>query len=117
MARNTTTSTTNQSASVSPEAIEISRLLCAVTDMGDMVHSELPKIVGLAKLALAAMETPAAHQHPEMIAQALRSIWGIAEQAYELIGCEAENAGYRCDDAGMIRRYEAAGKAKRGVAA
>lgn len=70
----------------------------------------LSKILGVTKLALLALETPAGHRDPEMIAQALLAVEYFAESLSSQIQSEASaagvDAGFWCSR-GFVLRYEA----------
>ena len=83
-----------------------------LVDVGSLANESLSKIIGLSHMALAAMETKQAYRNPEMLAQAFASIFGIAEQAREIIGCMAEGVGgYREDCGDLLKRFDASREA------
>ncbi|ATE59099.1 hypothetical protein [Thauera sinica] len=83
------------------------RLQAAITDMDGFAQGGLSEISAIAKLALAAMETPDGYRHPEMIAQALSAIWGKAESIENCINTTAEKVGCNYRDPDAERRYAA----------
>lgn len=87
---------------------DIRRLQAAVYDMDCLAQGGFSEISAIAKLALAAMETPDGYRHPETIAQALRAIWGKADDIENCINCEAEEVGCNYRDPNTQRRYAAA---------
>lgn len=85
----------------------VQELESVVYDIDALAQNGLRQITGIAKLALAALESPAACRHPESIAQALHAIWGIAEQTDNCINGNAEAAGCSYHDESLERRLAA----------
>lgn len=65
------------------------------------------EISSIARLALAALETPDGYLNPEIIAQALRAIFGKAIDIKNSINCEAEGVGCHYVDDSLRRRNAA----------
>lgn len=85
----------------------IQHLECAVSDMDCLSQNGLRQIVGIAKLALAAMENPATYSAPESIAQALSAIWELAETTECCISSNATDVGCSYHNDAYHRRLAA----------
>ncbi len=94
-------------ASAPAEITEIDRLRSTVHDMDFLSQEGFSEISAIAKLALMAMEHPDGYRHPEIIAHALRSISGKAEDIENCINSEAEEVGCHYRDPKIERRYAA----------
>lgn len=98
-----TTSTPQESGKTTDPRL----LQAAITDMDSFSQSGFSEISAIAKLALAALETPDGYRFHENIALALRAIWGKADDIENCINCRAEEAGCNYSDPGRERRYAA----------
>lgn len=94
MARNTTTGTTGAEAAAL-SAADAQRLRNTIKGMDAMCQEGFGRIESLANLALMALETPDAYRFPEVIAQVLETIAGIAQTAMCEANSNAEKVG--CD--------------------
>ena len=103
---------THARAHSAPSTAEVQRLRLAIDNMAAVARGNLAEITAIARLTLAAMETPVPHSDPELIALALRSIVGMACDAHEIIGCEVEAVGGEYDDDAAPRRLAAFNKDK-----
>lgn len=101
--------TTQASASASAE---IKNLRNAVQAMDGLAQDGFAEISAIAKLALAMLEHPDGYRHPERIAQALRTIWGKADDMENCISGEAERVGCNYVDESKMRRYAAQAEAR-----
>ncbi|THF64262.1 hypothetical protein [Pseudothauera rhizosphaerae] len=111
MAR-TTQGATAPSTAKKPTPVEVSgdrirNLTDAINNMDSAAHHGLSEISAIARLTLAAMETPHPYTFPELIAQALRAIWEKADDIRGIIGCEAEDVGCENQDEASDRRLDA----------
>lgn len=87
---------------------EISRLQSAITDMDALSQEGFSEIAAIARLTLRAMEAPSTTTRDnEDIAQALRTIWGKADDIQNCINCEAENVGCNWMSEASKRRWAA----------
>src|ERR1700730_3630776 len=75
--------------------------------MDSLSSTGLSEISAIARLALIALESPMGYQHPEIIANALRAIWGKADDIQNCINAEAESVGCNYRDELIERRYAA----------
>lgn len=84
------------------------QLRTAITEMDGMAQSGFSQIAAIARLALAALETPSAYTtNTENIACALQTISGIAFDIENCINCSAEAVGCNYKDEALERRYAA----------
>ena len=97
------TETVNQTAK--PE--DIKTLRDTVEFMDSLAQDGFSEISAIAKLALAQLEHPDGYLHPEIIAQALRAIWGKADNIANCINSEAEQVGCNYVDPALTRRQAA----------
>jgi hypothetical protein len=102
-----TTNTLNESELVTDPG----QLQAAITDMDNLAQCGFSEISAIAKLALAALETPDGHKFHENIALALQAIWGRANDAENCINYRAEQVGCNWRDPASERRYAAAREA------
>lgn len=86
---------------------EVEKLRAAVNFMDCLSQGAFSEISSIAKLALAYMETPDGYRHPDNIAQALRAIWGNADDIQNCINSEAARVGCNYTDDAERRRWEA----------
>lgn len=86
---------------------DLRRLQTAVFDMDCLAQGGFSEISAIAKLALAALETPDGYRHPETIAHALRAIWGKADDTENHINGQAEEVGCNYRDPNADRRSAA----------
>lgn len=77
---------------------DITRLQAAITDMDCLAQSGFSEISAIAKLALAALETPDSYTNLEIIAQALRAIWVKADDIENCVNFAAEQVGCNYKD-------------------
>jgi hypothetical protein len=96
-----------QGTSAPTPSNDLHRLQAAVTDMDALAQQGFSEILAIAKLALAAMETPDGYRQPETIAQALRAICGKAAAIENDINCQAEEVGCNYRNPNTSRRYAA----------
>lgn len=91
---------------------EIKTLRNTVEAMDSLAQDGFSEIGAIANLALAMMEQPDGYLHPEIIAQALRTILGKAQDIGNSINCEAGDVGCNYVDESKRRRYAARAKAR-----
>lgn len=94
---------------------DIRRLQAAIFDMDCIAQGAFSEISAIAKLALAALETPDGYHHPETIAHALLAIRGKADDTKNCIGCQAEEVGCNYQDPRAGRRMAARRMAMEGA--
>ncbi len=82
-------------------------LQCAVYDMHAMAQDGLSEIAAIAKLALAAMESPTNQPGMDTLARAFSAIWTRAEHLDGCIATEAITRGCASEDIDARRRAEA----------
>ncbi len=87
--------------------LEIQNLRAAVNAMDRLSQGGFTEIASIAKLALARLETPDGHQHIGDIANALKVIWGTADEIADCINFEAGNVGCNYVDESLRRRMAA----------
>lgn len=92
-------------------AADAQRLSGAIKDMDAMSQEGFNRIEALARVALMALETPAAHRAPEMLAGVLEAIASTAQASRDAVACSAEDVGCRWVIRSELRRLEAARKA------
>lgn len=96
---------------IQPESATAQTLLdplqSAIYDMDSLSQNGFSEISSIAKHALAMLETPDGYRHPETIANALRAIWGKADDIESCIRCRAEEVGCCYQDPKAERRYAA----------
>ena len=90
---------------------ECARLRETILTMDCIQNAALDQIAGIAHLALYAMEVPEALRNPTWLAAALRLIAGQAEDASNVLNCEAESAGANDLGDGASNRRAAAWRA------
>ena len=83
------------------------KLRAAIIDMDALSQSGFSEISAVARLALLSFENPESYQHPELVIQALRSIWGKADDIENCINGRAEEVGCNYIDLNDRRRSEA----------
>lgn len=86
---------------------EIGALQNAVYDMHTLSEQGFSQIRGIARSALAYMQTADGYRHPETIAQTLDAIWQIADNIRDCITDHAEKAGNPCADRDRDARMNA----------
>lgn len=86
---------------------DITRLKAAITDMDCLAQSGFSEISAIAKLALAALETPDGYTNLEIIAQALRAIWVKADDIENCVNFAAGQVGCNYKDQATERRRDA----------
>jgi len=74
-------------------SIEALDLCNTISRMDSLSQGGFAAVAAVAKRALARLDTPDGRSHPERMADALRAIWGTAEQFGNDINCEAEGVG------------------------
>ena len=92
---------------MSAKSADIKNLQSAVRNIDALAREGLSEIAAIAKLALAAMESPTNHPSMEILAQTFSLIWAKAENIENNIGCEAEEVGCAHVDDAALRRYDA----------
>ena len=99
--------TTIPAVSTSAIAADIQNFKSVIFDMHAMSQGGLSKIASIARLALAALETPSNVRKDEDIANALTAIWHLADDSENCISCRAEDAGSDYVDGRLSRRRAA----------
>jgi len=79
----------------------------AVEFMDSLSQNGFSEISAIAKLALAWLETPDGHRHLDVIAHALSTIWGKADDIQNCINSQAEEVGCHYVDDAERRRWDA----------
>jgi hypothetical protein len=82
-------------------------LRSAVMSMDSLAQLGFGRIEGIAKAALYALETPAAHRDTSTIAMLFDAIAGICDDVKNTIGCEAAGVGANYEDLEWERRLNA----------
>lgn len=88
-------------------AHRITELETAVSNIYGLATDGFSKIEAIAKLALLAMQTPAAYRHPENIATAFKAIWDIAQTNQSCVESETDEVGCKDDDQAFELRFAA----------
>lgn len=83
------------------------QLHAAITDIDCLSQGGFSEISAIAKLTLAALETPDGYHFSENVALALRAIWGKADDIENCINCRAEEVGCNYQDPARERRFAA----------
>lgn len=91
--------------------VEAKSLRNAVEFMDSLSQDGFSQICSIAKLALSRLETPEGHRHIDNIADALKAIWRIAEDAEGCINNTAESVGCSYVDEAARRLMDAARQA------
>lgn len=86
---------------------DVKLLQGAVHFMDALAQEGFSEISAIAKLALAALETPDGYRDTETIARALRAIWYKADDIENCINHQAEEVGCNYRDPNAERRYAA----------
>lgn len=87
---------------------ELARMRLAVSEMQSIAVGSLDQIAAMAKLVLAALETPLPTPHDrEMLAQVLAAMVEKAEMTSDSVSFEAENVGVVHRDEAKARRAAA----------
>lgn len=86
---------------------EVQKLRNAVEFMDCLSQSGFSEIASIAQLALSSLETPDGYRHLDNIANALKAIWGKAEDIQNYISSEAEQVGCNYTDDDQRRRWDA----------
>ena len=98
-----TESTVNQSN----KSTDLNKLQSVIEDMDALAQGGFSEISALAKLALAALQTPQGYRDIESIVQALQAIRGKAEDINNCINYTAETVGCNYKDERLYSRYGA----------
>lgn len=86
---------------------ELKDLRAAIHDMDALAQCVFSEIAGIARLALAALETPHGRDDMESLAAALGAICGRADDAENGINWRAEQVGCNYRDQAPARRFAA----------
>lgn len=100
-------STLMPATSAPATAADIQTFKSVILDMDSMSQGGFSKISSIARLALAALETPGPARRDEDIANALTAIWHIADDVENCINCRAEDVGSNYIDNKLSRRRAA----------
>ena len=95
-----------------PVSADAACLRQTMTLIDSLAQDGFSEIAAVAKLALAALETPDGYRHPENIAWALSAIWAKAEQIEAFINNEAEKVGCNYVNDSQRRRWDARAAAR-----
>ena len=96
-----------QTAALQHTVPEVQNLRNAVEFMDCLSQSGFSEISSIAKLALSRLETPDGYRHLDNIANALKAIWGKADDIQNCINSEAEQVGCNYVDDAQRRRWDA----------
>lgn len=96
--------TTPASGALAPDTAQ---LRSAVIEIDTLASAAFGEIAAVARLALAYLETPDGYRHPELIAQALTSIFDRASGSADSVIFEAEQVGCHTIDQRWLRRLDA----------
>lgn len=91
---------------------EVQKLRNAVEFMDCLSQGGFSEIASIAKLALSSLETPDGYRHLDNIANALKAIWGKADNIQNCINSEAEQVGCNYTDDDQRRRWDALRQAR-----
>lgn len=86
---------------------EVQKLRNTVEFIDCLSQGGFSEIASIAKLALSSLETPDGYRHLDNIANALKAIWGKADDTQNCIGREAEQVGCDYTDDDQLRRWAA----------
>lgn len=86
---------------------EVQSLRDAVETMDSLSQEGFAEIASIAKLALAALETPDGYRQMCNIVNAFKAIWGKADDIQNCINCAAEGVGCSYVDEAQNRRLAA----------
>lgn len=86
---------------------EVQKLRNLVVDIDCLSQCGFSEISSIAKLALSRLETPDGHRHIDDIANALKAIWGKADEIKSCIYFQAEDVGCNYVDEAQQRRWDA----------
>ena len=86
---------------------EVQKLRNAVEFMDCLSQGGFSEIASIAKLALSSLETPDGYRHLDNIANALKAIWGKADDIQNCINSQAEEVGCNYVDDAQRRRWDA----------
>ena len=86
---------------------ESAKLREAVNLMDCLSQDGFSEIASIAKMALAWLERPDSYGHMDNIADALKTIWGKADDVQNCINCQAEDVGANYIDENQRRRRAA----------
>jgi len=89
------------------------KLLESLEIMFSFASSSLSRIRGIAKCAIASLETDYVLNDLEAVAECLKSIIFDAEMAYNDVGCEAATYGINTLDPNWFKRMSALSKARK----
>lgn len=78
-----------------------------IHDMDALAQEGLAEIIAIAKLALAAMESPTNHPDMSTLARIFSAIWLKSEHLQGCIAGEASGAGCASEDEAALRRTKA----------
>jgi len=90
-----------------PKSTDLDKLHIVIEDIDAIAHGGFSGIAAIAKLALAALQTPGGYRDPENIVQALKVIWDKAQDVQNLINCEAESVGCNHKNEELDQRWDA----------
>lgn len=91
----------------SNKSTDLHKLHGVIEDMDALAQGGFSEIRAIAKLALAALQTPEGYLYIENIVQALLAIQGKAEDINNCINCAAEDVGCNFKDERLYARYDA----------
>lgn len=86
---------------------DLRELYGTIHDMDALAQEGLAEIIAIAKLALAAMESPTNHPDMSTIARIFSTIWLKAEHLQSCIAGEANGVGCASEDEAATRRTKA----------
>lgn len=94
-----------------PDPKEMRELRNTVELMDALSQEAFAQISAIAKLAVWSLESPDGYQHIELVANALKAIWGQADDALENVNRQADLIGCSYLDRSERRRLEASSEA------
>jgi hypothetical protein len=97
----------SKTAALQHTAPEVQKLRNAVEFMDCLSQSGFSEISSIAKLALSRLETPDGYRHLDNIVNALKAIWGKADDIQNCTNSEAEQVGCNYVDDAQRRRWDA----------
>ena len=92
---------------MSAKPIDLRELYGTIHDMDALAQEGLAEIIAIAKLALAAMESPTNHPDMHTLARIFSGIWMKSEHLAGCIASEALGAGCASEDEAAQRRTTA----------
>mgnify|MGYP000004573891 CR=1 FL=1 len=97
----------SKTAALQHTAPEVQKLRNAVELMDCLSQSGFSEISSIAKLALYHLETSDGYRHLDNIVNALKAIWGKADDIQNCTNSEAEQVGCNYVDDAQRRRWDA----------